>query len=117
VAEELPIERGNPDQRFNTTLVDTEYIFDFRWNERADAWYMNVFDEEEKALLHGVKVVLGTLLGGHASNAIADFPEGVLVAYDTEGTNIDAGRDDFGADQRVVVIFVPRAEFETLVGR
>lgn len=114
--EELPIEPGNPDQRFNTTLVDEEFIFDFRWNERAGAWYMAIYTEEEDPIVHGIKVVSGTLLAGHVSNAIADFPAGVFIVVDSSGQSLDgvgATLDDLG--DRVSVVFFTQEELNDIV--
>ena len=110
MAVELPIESGNPDQSFNTTLVDQEFAFDFRWNERAQRWYMNVSKEDGTPLVTSVAVVLGTLLAGKVSVSIDGFPEGVFKVVDTEGTNRDATLDDLG--DRVVVLFIEVSEFE-----
>jgi hypothetical protein len=103
VIQTLPFEPSTPSYRVSTTLGDTQYLLDVHWNERAEAWYFDILAADETRIRSGIKVVLGTFLGGRC--VTPGFPDGVLVATDTSGEGRDAGFDDLGT--RVVVLFIP----------
>lgn len=105
----LPLQPSNPNYRVGTTLDGEAFLFDMRWNERDQAWYMDILldDDEETPLRRGVKVVIGSLLGNRCTSS--RFPKGALVVVDTSGERRDAGLDDLGT--RVQVHFFPASEF------
>lgn len=97
----LPFTPGIPFYRMSVTLGEEDYVFDVRWNERDNGWYFDLFTVNEVAIIHGVKVVLGTLLGG--VNPDENRLPGGLIAADLEDTGLDPGFDDLG--YRVQVYF------------
>lgn len=105
----LDIEPSVTPQRFATVLEDRTFLFDFRWNARAAAWFMDILTEDEVAVRTSIKVVLG-MLGWRTTST--DFPPGVLRAYDTTGEGREAGLDDLGT--RVVVAYYTPDEIEAL---
>jgi hypothetical protein len=92
-------------------LDGREYLFTFKWNKRAFAWYMDVADQEADPIASGVKLVCGSIL-----------LDGVLDSRLWEGTLIcaslstdddsDPGRDDLAA--RVVLIYDDETRAEAL---
>ena len=50
--------------RLSSTLDGVQYLLDFRWNGRDDAWYMDVLDVETNPIRMGHKLVLGALMIG-----------------------------------------------------
>lgn len=102
----LPLVPSVPSYRVGTTIEDVQYVLDVRWNARAEAWYIDILDEDETPLRMGMKVVLGAILGGRS--ALATMPRGMFTAYDTSGNEQDATLDDLGT--RVVVYYYTEAE-------
>jgi hypothetical protein len=103
----LPLVPSLPNYRFGTALAGTQFLIDVRWNARDEAWYMDVLSEDETLIRGGIKIVLGTLLGGRVVNA--SFPAGVFVAADLTNSGLDADIDALG--DRVVVDFYDFQEF------
>lgn len=90
----LPLIPSEPHYIFRTTLNDTQYSFDVRWNSRDQAWYFDMFDREGVSIVLGAKIVLGTYLGRRSTHDF--FATNILVAVDESGQNRDAGFDDLG---------------------
>lgn len=120
---ELPVEPSIPFQTFSTTLDGVQYGFDFKWVARADrdagAWFFDIYTVDEEIIRAGVKVVLGTLLGGRCADA--RFPNGAFKAVDLSDTDGLHGReatlDDLGTSDnggRVVIYFFTIAELAAL---
>jgi hypothetical protein len=99
--QQLPLIPSEPNYRVGTVLDVTPVILDVHWNGRDAAWFMDIMTETEVPIVMGVKIVLGTLLGGRTSSQ--EFPLGVLVAADLSGEGRDATLDDLGT--RVLVYF------------
>lgn len=99
--QQLPLIPTTPNYRVGTTLNGTNVVLDIRWNARDGAWYMDILTEDEVAIAYGVKIVLGTLLGGRVVSAL--FPRGYMMASDLTGAGSDAGLDELG--ERIQVLF------------
>ncbi len=105
----IPIQQSEANYRVGVTLLGVAYWFDFRWNVRDLAWYLDVYDATEKPIWGGIKCVIGTYLG-RACNS-PPFTDGVLMCFDTvnpAGKAIDAGFDDFGT--RVKMVYMPTVD-------
>lgn len=94
-----------PHYDFSVTLEGKLLTFEFRWNERSGAWFLSLFDDTGAPIVSGRRVVLGADLLGRSSDA--RLPPGTLLAYDTSGANLDAGRADLGG--RVQILYVESA--------
>jgi hypothetical protein len=94
---QLDVVPSIPFQRARTS----KYVVDLRWNERAAAWFMDLYDEAESPIRVGIKVVIGTWLGRRSVDP--RFPPGAIVAIDTSGAGRDATLDDLGT--RVILLF------------
>lgn len=106
MAVTLPLAPSIPHQRVGTVLDDTVYVFDLTWNERDEAWYMDVLTSDETPIRVGIKVVLGAELGRRVADA--RFPKGTLWAHDLSRAGKEAGLDDLGV--RVVVFYFSPGE-------
>lgn len=101
--QKLPVVATFPNQRFGTSLKDRQYTCDLRWNGRDEAWYLDILGEDETPIRRGIKIVLGSVLGGRCTSP--DFPDGILIAADLARLGRDAAVDDIG--DRVAVFFLP----------
>lgn len=77
-----------------TALDGTNYVFVFRWNERAQAWHFDLYTEDGEPIAMGVRVVVSWPLLRRCVSARR--PPGELIAVDTTGQG-DPGRSDLGA--------------------
>lgn len=102
----LPLLPGVPNYQFGTTLGDRAYIFDMRWNARAEAWYFDLSLDDGEVIAHGIKVVLGAILGRQIPDVRS--PSGMLIAVDTTKTGREATLDDLG--ERVQIWFYDLTE-------
>lgn len=106
----LPLVPSLPNYRFATLLAGEEFIIDVHWNGREGAWYFDVLAKNEVMLAAGIKIILGSVLGGR--NMPSEFPAGAFIAADLSGESREAGFDDIGV--RVQVYFYAQSEVETL---
>lgn len=97
----LPLVPSVPRYDFSTVLDGETFGFTVYWNARDEAWYFDLFAEDETPIRYGVKIVLGSPLGRRTVNPA--FPNGIMLAQDLSGEERDAGFDDLGT--RVVVYF------------
>lgn len=99
----LPLRPSNPSYRVGVALSGEQYVFAVRWNARDEAWYLDVLAADGTKLRTGIRVVLGTLLGGRV--VLDTFPPGVLQAVDLTNAGREAGLDDLG--DRVQIYYYP----------
>lgn len=106
----VPIAQEGPHFSFTTELPDGKsYSFEFRWNDRAEAWFMTVGNGEGVPLVSGVRVVVNLPLLAPYSNP--ELPQGGhLIALDTTEANRDPGFEDLG--RRVLLVFFTDEELE-----
>jgi hypothetical protein len=110
MATALPVVPSIPSYNFSSTLevyddsgetVPAVFLFDVYWNTRAGSWFMHVFEADGTPIRHGIRIVLGTILGGRSVDR--RFPAGALKAEDLSGKGIEATLDDLGT--RVVIYY------------
>lgn len=97
----LPARSDLPFYDFGVDLEGSSFTFELRWNPRAGAWFLSVYDAAGDLLIAGRRVVLGVSLFG--PNFDERLPPGFLCAIDTGTTGEDPGRDDLGG--RVVLVY------------
>lgn len=90
----IPLEPSIPWYRITAALGETSYIFDVKWNARDAAWYFDLLEIDETPIAHGLKIVLGTLIGRRIKHPL--FQQGVFAALDLTKQWRDAGFDDIG---------------------
>lgn len=103
-----PVDQASFTQR--TKLDDREYLFTFKWNSRADAWYFDLETDTGESLLAGVKIVIGRdfLLRCLSVNK----PPGRLVALPTDGSRDAPTRTQLGGRVRVLYFSVDEDPLE-----
>lgn len=75
-------------------LDGVTYTLQFRWNDRAAGWFMDVLNEAgDTVYVAGIRLVGG----GALSENITGRPyPGFFIAFDTSGLGVDAGFSDLG---------------------
>lgn len=53
----VPTSTEQPWYRQRTTLDGRDYVLYFKWNQRNGRWYVDVFDQDERPIAVGVKLV------------------------------------------------------------
>lgn len=114
----LPCVPSEPSYEFTTILNNTSVRFAFRWNARDAAWYFDIYDANDKPIIHSVKVVLGVPLGRRSTHPL--LTRGVLVAMERARTRREPGLDDLGSlktDSRVVLVYYTAQEMSEALFR
>jgi hypothetical protein len=78
------------------------YRLTARWNEIANAWFMDIATRDGSALLNGVKVTQGVLIGAR----IADnrLPPGYFVVVGNDECGCTPRRDDMAENARLIYV-------------
>ena len=102
----LPTRTDLPRYNFRLVLDEKTFDFHFEWNDRAGAWFLDIYDAVNELLVSGVRVVVGyPFLQKYMYRGV---PEGLLQAIDTSDQGLDAGLADLG--ERVLLVYTPVAE-------
>ena len=83
-----------PDFTVQADLDDVTYTLRFRWNNRAEFWWLSVLDETGTVLYAHVKAVVNF---PYATYRATPIPPGALVLVDTSGKGHECGFEDLGA--------------------
>jgi hypothetical protein len=95
MAVEIPLRGDMPHYTFEVELEGAVYGFDFRWNERAEGWFVGMYNSRGEPLAVGKRLVVAFPL--FARHKGPDFPPGMLIAVDTTGEDRDPGLNDLGS--------------------
>jgi hypothetical protein len=107
---ELPLVSDQPHFDFEYVLDGVNYVFEFRWNDRAGEWFFDVRLEDGTDVLSGLKVVLDFPLGARSRHA--SRPPGMLIAFDSSGKQAEAGLEDLGS--RVRILYFDKSEINAV---
>lgn len=105
---EIPLSNGAPLPFFDiqTSLEAVTYTLQFRWNVRAAAWFMDVFNETADTLLMpGIKLVATWPLAAYHSNR---QPPGAFIVVDSAGEDVDP--DDLSLGVRHSLVYFTSTE-------
>jgi hypothetical protein len=80
---------------------DTHITFDVRWNSRDEAFYFDMYEQDDSVICLNVKVVLGVPLARRSQHEF--FQKHIITAIDTTDQGLDAGFDDLNSRVLVVV--------------
>lgn len=108
-------DKGDDFYGFDLELDGVAYHFDFRWNERASSWFMNLSLTDGTALISGIKLTAGSAPIHWWVNVENGIP-GFFFVYDTSGKNQDPGRYDLSPDGRCVLYYFEKADVDALNG-
>lgn len=98
----------DPFHRFTTALDGTDYVFEFRYNQREQVWYFSLYLVDGTALTTGVKVVCKTHLLERYRDAA--LPQGVLMAIPNDGDDTPPAIGELGDDRRVSLVYFSPAD-------
>jgi hypothetical protein len=98
----------DPFYTLTVTLDGSDYLFDFRYNQRADAWYFDFGLTDGTILLRGIKVVCNRSLLGRFADA--RLPPGTLIAFSSTTSNAQPGLLEIGEGKRVQLQYWDAAE-------
>lgn len=98
----------DPFYTMTTTLDGSDYLLEFRYNQREAAWYFNISLTDGSLLVAGVKVVCNRSL----LKRFADvrLPPGVLVAFANTTDHSVPGLADLGEDRRATLMYYSASE-------
>lgn len=102
-AFEMPLIPGLYDYEIRVELEGVAYLFRFRWNTRAEAWFVDVADANGELIVAGRKCLADEFLL-EQFRARAGVPPGILHPFDTTRRQVDPAQDDFGT--RVVLYYL-----------
>jgi hypothetical protein len=106
---EIPIESGLTNFDYQVELDSTIYNMSIYWNDREEHWYMDIYNEDQLALLLGAKLV-------QSYDMLKDYndvrlPPGLLL-YFKAATDAAETADSLGTDYTLV--YFTEEEVETL---
>jgi hypothetical protein len=107
----IPLPKGVPSFSQRVMLEQLEYIFDVHWNERAERWYLQLYDSTGELITTRKVIANWPLLNGlvHESR-----PPGELIALDTQQLTTPIGLYDLG--DRVVLDYLEASDVAELLG-
>lgn len=76
-------------------LDGREYIMRFKWNPRAQGWFMDVNDQDSNPIVNGVRLVCGVPLAREVVGDSRMWP-GTLLCISTTQDDSDPGVADLG---------------------
>lgn len=95
---EIPIDSTDEHFDLQPTLDEVALLFEFRWNARCEAWYVDGLTADGEVIFAGRKVVIDwPLMMRGFRDSDSRLPLGELVALDTSGAGLRPGRYDFGS--------------------
>lgn len=107
---EILIDETGPQFDQVVELDGTDFLLDFRWNEREQRWYLDVSDNDGALILAGQKLVANWLPMRLVTNR--GRPLGQMVLQDTTRAGLDPRLGDLGT--RVRLIYFTAAEVAAL---
>jgi len=91
---QIPITADTPYFQEVVLLDGVAYTLVFRWNVRANSWYLDILDETGETTYHaGVRMVVNFPL---LLRVTGRKPPGWLVLNDSSGAGLDPGLSDLG---------------------
>lgn len=90
----LPATADSPFYDFEVELEGAIYTIELRWNERADLWFLSLYDATGAPISQGRAAVLGVDLVGRTADARR--PPGTIFVWDSANNDEEAGRYDLG---------------------
>lgn len=98
----------DPFYTMTVPLDGTDYLFEFRHNQREDCWYFSISLTDGTALASGVKVVSDRPLLSRFGDV--RLPPGMLVAFANTSDKSPPRLADLGEDRRVTLIYFAAEE-------
>lgn len=87
-----------------TDFDGIDFLLEFRYNQREDAWYFDISLADETKLVSGIKVEIGVdLLKRYAD---VRLPIGTLLAVESGNDDSTPGLLELGIGSRVTLVYV-----------
>lgn len=102
----IPLPTSNPHFVEQTQLDGLTYTLRIHWNEREEAWYLELGDVDAVPIVASRKLVADWPLLQRVKSERK--PPGEIYVIDLTGMGIDPGLDDLG--KRVDLIYIDAAE-------
>ena len=94
---------SDPFYTMTVPLDGTDYLFEFRFNQREACWYFDISLTDGTLLVAGVKVVCHRpLLRRFADTRL---PKGILIAASNSEDTDPPGIDELGEGRRVELVY------------
>jgi len=91
-----------------TALDGVEYVLEFRYNQREDAWYFSISLPNGTLLAAGIKVICNIpLLRKWVDTRL---PKGTLAALSKTKDTSPPGLNELGEDARVTLVYTSESE-------
>lgn len=104
----IPLSQTLNDYTESVELDGVFYFLRFRWNVRAECWFLDIADSNQVVLRYGIRCIVdGRLIG--QSKHIAGMLPGELIGFDTTHRSLDPALADFGT--RVLLLYLEAVEF------
>lgn len=104
---------SDPFYTTRVTLDGTDYILDFKYNQRQDRWYLTIQDANGNELVSGVKIVCNwPLLMRFANSAL---PVGELIAVALTDDDTPPGLNELGPGLRVELTYFEVSDIQEAV--
>lgn len=87
-----------------TDFDGIDYLLEFRYNQRENAWYFSISLADETLLFSGIKVEIGVDFLTRFSDI--RLPTGKLFALESGIDNSTPGLLELGIDSRVTLVYV-----------
>lgn len=93
---QLPVRNDFPAYEFQVELEGRIYILGFRFNTRANRWFMDIKDQSQTPIIMGILVQQGVPLTRYYVREA--LPPGNFWAIDQTGEAKEPDRENFGVD-------------------
>ncbi len=102
---EIPVNPKLVAQSFSVNLSSVRYLLKIYWNIREERWYMDLWLDSETPIFTNQKILSGWV-PFRIFRRLAKHPKGSFVVTDSDPRLIPPGRDEFGTNRRVKLLFV-----------
>lgn len=86
----IPARSDLPSYKFRIALDGVTYVLKFRYNGRADRWFMDILTEAELPLRYGIKLLTETNIFPILKKE--NLPQGDFIIFHETGEQINATR-------------------------
>lgn len=100
---EIPVDPAYSSQIMTIPLDGVRYRLRVYFSFRSDIWLVDILSDRETDILIGLKCVPNW--GLISRFRVEGQPPGELYAIDTSGAGLPPGRNDFGTDRRVRLVY------------
>jgi hypothetical protein len=102
----LPVVPSVPDFEVRVSVDGSDYLFRYRWNHRAESWFLDLLDADGVLLLAGRRLTVDSSILEQYRHL--PIPQGRLVPWDTTDRGLDPAFVDLG--ERVLMRYLDPSE-------